>query len=92
MNLKTAFISNIAFDATEADLQELLDEFKPTHVRLVVDRDKNNKSRGFGFAEFKDQDGFDRCVNDLDGSHFMGRPLTVKEAEPRKANRSQSTR
>jgi RNA recognition motif-containing protein len=83
MTIKTAFISNIAFTASEVDLQELLEEYKPTHIRLVRHHD-SGQSKGYAFAEFNDEDGFKRCVEDLDGVHYKGRPLVVKEAEPRK--------
>lgn len=81
--LKTAFVVNLSYNTTEADLQDLLEEYSPTHIHIVVDRD-TQRSRGFGFVEFNNANDFEDCLQEVNGLHFQGRVLTVTEAEPKK--------
>lgn len=80
--VKTLFVGNLPWRATEDDLQAAFAPHCEVHnVRVVVDRE-TGRSRGFGFVEVADED-VERVVAALNGSLLGGRPLTVNEAKPR---------
>ncbi|MFM7473223.1 MAG: RNA recognition motif domain-containing protein, partial [Crocinitomicaceae bacterium] len=48
------------------------------------------KSRGFGFVEMPDEIEAQTAIRALDGFHVNGRPIAVKQAEDRSANKGQA--
>ncbi|KAL3912390.1 MAG: hypothetical protein SGPRY_008351 [Prymnesium sp.] len=79
--LRTCFIGNISYEASEEELRELFTQAGPiTNLRLVVDRD-SGKRKGFGFVEFTDQESALSAVRNLNETDFHGRPLRVNIAE-----------
>jgi RNA recognition motif-containing protein len=72
------FVANIAFAATQADLEELFRQIGPLKRVHLVTRD--GKSRGFGFVEFLAPLDAARALNDLHGKELMGRRLIVQES------------
>lgn len=50
---KVVHIKNLNFDTSETSLNEFFAKVEtPRSVKIVRDPKKENKSRGFGFAEF----------------------------------------
>lgn len=47
-----------------------------SRVHLV---EKEGRSKGFAFVDFKTRGDLDKAVSELNGIDFCGRPLTVKE-------------
>ncbi len=79
------YVGNLAFDATENDLQDLFAPHGPvTEVNLVQDR-VTGKARGFGFVTMETKEGADAAIQALNGKDFKGRALTVNEARPRES-------
>ena len=77
------YVGNLAFDSTEADLQELFEQFgtvRETHV--ITDRE-TGRSRGFGFVTMGDNAEGEAAIAALHGKQFSGRTLTVNEARPK---------
>jgi RNA recognition motif-containing protein len=77
------YIGNLAFDSTEADLQELFEQFgtvRETHV--ITDRE-TGRSRGFGFVTMGNNAEGEAAIAALHGKQFSGRTLTVNEARPK---------
>lgn len=86
--MKSIYVGNLPFDATEDQLRDM---FAPhgtvESVKLVSDRD-TGRPRGFGFVEMADRDAA-TAIQALNGQDFGGRPLRVNEAQPRGAKRPQ---
>jgi RNA recognition motif-containing protein len=81
------FIGNLPFGATEDDLQAMFQSVGVTADSIQVMRDKfSGKSRGFGFADIKDDAQGSQAVNACNGRNLMGRPLVVNEARPTTPN------
>jgi len=81
------FIGNIAFSTTDNDLEALFASYgRVTHARIATDKD-TGKSRGFGFVDMPVRDEALEAIEDLHGSTFSGRTLTVSEAKPREGSR-----
>jgi cold-inducible RNA-binding protein len=82
MNTKL-YVGNLAFDATENELQDLFAPHGPVlEVNLVQDR-ITGKARGFAFVTMETKEGADAAIQTLSGRDFHGRALTVSEARPR---------
>ena len=77
------FVGNIAFVATDADLQQL---FTP-HGRILAARIATDcasgRSRGFGVVEMPDAGEAQTAIAALHGTALEGRPRTVNQAQPR---------
>ncbi len=80
--VKTLFIGNLPWSATDEDLTRLLSPYAEViSARVATDRD-TGRSRGFGFVEVAEAQA-QAAIDALNGSDFDGRPLTVNEARPR---------
>ncbi|TAG00314.1 MAG: RNA-binding protein [Cytophagia bacterium] len=78
------YVSNIAFQVTENELQSRFAEYGNVEsVKIITDRD-TGRSRGFGFVEMSDDNAGGAAVEGLNGLDLKGRPLVVKKALPRK--------
>ncbi|WBW73197.1 translation initiation factor [Schizosaccharomyces osmophilus] len=78
----TAYIGNLSFDLTEADIADFFGD-GVTSVRLVTDP-MTERSRGFGYVEFKTADLLSSAMA-LSGETLMGRAIRITVAEPRRA-------
>jgi RNA recognition motif-containing protein len=79
--MKTLYVGNINYQATEEDLKPLFSEYgEVISVKIINDRE-TGRSKGFGFVEM--ESGADTAVEELDGKEFQGRRLRVNEARPR---------
>lgn len=81
--LKKLFIGNLPYQASEAELQDWLSQsgFHADSVQIIRDKFTGDP-RGFGFAEFGNDDEADRAVQNCNGQDFLGRSLVVNEARP----------
>jgi len=65
---------------TDDQLMAIFSPFgQVTSAQVVVDRN-TNRSRGFGFVEFENDEDASKAMSELDGSDQDGRPMAVKEA------------
>ena len=80
-NMKTIYVGNINYQATEEDLRPVFAEYgEVISVKIINDRE-TGRSKGFGFVEM--ESGADTAIEELDGKDFQGRRLRVNEARPR---------
>jgi RNA recognition motif-containing protein len=78
-----AYVGNLPFTFTSADLQQLFGEFGPVRgAEIVMDRE-TGRSRGFGFVEMETEEALKAAKQSLDGKPVGGRNLTVNEARER---------
>jgi len=79
--MKTIYVGNINYQATEEDLKPLFSEYgEVLSVKIINDRE-TGRSKGFGFIEM--ESGAETAIEELDGKEFQGRRLRVNEARPR---------
>jgi len=79
------FVGNLSYDATEAELREHFGTIGPvTYCYLPTDRE-TGRPRGFAFVEFGDDNHAQDAIARLNNQMFRGRPLAVKEAQPRES-------
>ncbi len=75
MTLKSLYVGNLPYHATEEDVRNLFARYSPADVRVIPDK-------GFGFVEVAEEQAAD-AIAALNGIDFQGRSLTVNEARPR---------
>jgi RNA recognition motif-containing protein len=77
------FVSNLAYDVTEADLCAHFAAVGPLYsIALPTDRN-TGKPRGFAFVEFRERADAEEAIRRLNDQMFKGRPLAVNAARAR---------
>ncbi|XVF76322.1 hypothetical protein PTKIN_Ptkin13bG0257200 [Pterospermum kingtungense] len=84
------YIKNFESDTTEEILREKFSEFGKI-ASLVVAKDENEASRGFGFVNFESPDDAKRAMEVMNGSQLGSKVLYVARAQ-KKAEREQILR
>lgn len=77
------YVGNLAFGTTSEDLNELFSKNGTVESSSVVTDRDTGRSRGFGFVEMADRSEGMRAIEELNGTDFQGRDLTVNEARAR---------
>ncbi|CAH0387532.1 unnamed protein product [Bemisia tabaci] len=79
-SLRSVFVGNIPYEATEERLKEIFSEVGPVlSFKLVYDRE-TGKPKGYGFCEYKDQETALSAMRNLNGCEISGRSLRVDNA------------
>lgn len=77
------YVGNLAFTATEADVQSAFEQFGAVEaVNIVKDRE-TGRSRGFAFVEMPDAEAAKQAIDGLNLQSIGGRNVTVNEARPK---------
>ncbi|MFA5532328.1 MAG: RNA-binding protein [Candidatus Shapirobacteria bacterium] len=80
---KKLFVGNLPFSMTDANLGEIFSAYGTViSANIVIDKFAN-RSKGFGFVEFENDEDAVQAMNALNGSEQMGRNIAVKEALPK---------
>ncbi|KAM4041140.1 cleavage stimulation factor subunit 2-like [Anomaloglossus baeobatrachus] len=83
-SLRSVFVGNIPYEATEEQLKDIFSEVGPVvSFRLVYDRE-TGKPKGYGFCEYQDQETALSAMRNLNGREFSGRALRVDNAASEK--------
>jgi RNA recognition motif-containing protein len=75
MAIKSLYVGNLSYSATESSLRELFAEYAPSEVRLIGDK-------GFGFVDVP-EDNAAAAIAAMNGRDVDGRAINVSEARPR---------
>jgi RNA recognition motif-containing protein len=82
------YVGNLAYSLTEDELaNEFANYGEVTSAKIIVDRENNNRSKGFGFIEMADDSSAKKAIEELNGKEVAGRTLRVNEAKPRQPRR-----
>lgn len=89
------YVGNLSFNVDDKTLSDKFAAFGSVQsAKIIMDRD-TNRSKGFGFVEMSNSAEAQEAIDQLNGSDFAGRAMTVNEArpmEPRTNNRSNNNR
>jgi len=81
------YVGNLSYSTSEEDLSALFENIgQVDSARIISDRE-TGRSKGFGFVEMADNDAAKAAIEQLNGTEFGGRNLTVNEAKPRNNDR-----
>lgn len=76
------FVGGLPFSTTSEELEQLFAAHGTVaSARVITDRD-TQRSKGFGFVEFENDEEGKAAEKALHGSDLGGRSLTVNEARP----------
>ncbi|KAI8969322.1 hypothetical protein BDF20DRAFT_827121 [Mycotypha africana] len=74
------YVKNIATDVTEDDLKDLFSSFGNISS-ILIQKDENNMSKGFGFVNFDSPTDAEKAVNQLHDFEYHGKKLFVTKAQ-----------
>ncbi|KAL2313057.1 RNA-binding protein [Schizosaccharomyces pombe] len=73
------FVGNLGNDVNDESLYQAFSEY-PSLVKTKVVRDREGKTRGFGFVSFKDSDQFLKAWREKNGKYIGSRPVKLSRA------------
>ena len=77
------YVSSLSFTVTGEDLRKLFEQHgQVSSANVIVDK-YSKRSKGFGFVEMPDQAESEKAIQELNGSTFEGRSITVNPARPK---------
>ena len=77
------YVGNLSWNMTNDDLNNLFTPYgEVVSAKIVTDKFKNDRSKGFGFVEMSDDDG-KAAIAALNESEHDGRKIVVNESQPR---------
>ena len=76
------YVGNLAFQVTDADLQELFSQAGGCDSAAVITDKFSGQSRGFGFVEMEGHEAR-AAIAALNGKMLNGRQIKVNEERPR---------
>ena len=77
------YVGNLPFSTDSADLEALFAQYGEVESAAVITDRETGRSRGFGFIEMPDAEA-NEAIENLNGSDYGGRQLTVNQARPRR--------
>ena len=80
---KNIYVGNLSYSVGNGDLESLFSQFGDVSRAQVIQHRDTGRSKGFGFVEMDNEDSAEKAIEELNGSEFEGRNLTVNEARPR---------
>lgn len=79
---KKLYVGGLSYDTSDSSLENLFAQVGAVDsARVIIDRD-SGRSKGFGFVEMSNDSDASRAINELNGTSFEGRNITVNEARP----------
>jgi translation initiation factor 4B len=73
----TAFVGNLPFDVEENDLHALFSSETDSIIQTKLIKDREGKSKGFGYVEFKTQDALRRALERQGSLSIKGRAVRI---------------
>ena len=80
---KNIYVGNLSFDANEAELKGLFEEYGVVDSVKIISDKFTGRSRGFGFVEMQNREEGLKAIKELDSKDFVGRALKLNEARPK---------
>lgn len=78
------FVGSLPYAINDQSLEELFAQFGTVEsAKVILDRDNNNRSKGFGFVEMTNDDEAKAAIEALNNKEVEGRTIVVNEARPR---------
>ncbi|CAN1321952.1 Heterogeneous nuclear ribonucleoprotein 1 [Linum perenne] len=83
---KKIFVGGIPSAVTDDDLKEFFTQFGMVTEHQILRDHTTNRSRGFGFVTFEEEDAVDELLTKGNRIEFAGTQVEIKKAEPKKPN------
>lgn len=79
------FVGSLPYSTTDDDLRDLFKSYGDVASAKVIFDRETNRSKGFGFVEFEDDEAAKKAIDELNNSDLGGRSIVVNEARPQEA-------
>jgi RNA recognition motif-containing protein len=80
------YVGNLSWAMTDQELQDLFTPYgNVASAKIVTDKFKGNRSKGFGFVEMPSDEEAQAAINALNQSEVGGRNIVVNESQPKPA-------
>ena len=76
------YVGNLPFSVNSEALKKAFSEYGAIEEATVIEDKFSNRSKGFGFVTFSNDEEAKKAISDMNGKEFSGRNLTVSEAKP----------
>jgi polyadenylate-binding protein len=76
------YVKNLVTDITEEELKELFGGYGPI-ASVLIQRDDQGASRGFGFVNFERHEDAEKAVSQMHDTEYIGKRLFVSRAQKR---------
>ncbi|KAI8343637.1 hypothetical protein BC941DRAFT_388851 [Chlamydoabsidia padenii] len=76
------YVKNLVTDITEEELKELFGGYGPI-ASVLIQRDDQGVSRGFGFVNFERHEDAEKAVTQMHDTEYIGKRLFVSRAQKR---------
>ena len=77
------YVGNLSWSINDAKLKEIFSEFGDVSEAVVIIDKFSQRSKGFGFVTFENDEDAKKAESSLNGKEVEGRELRVNEAKPR---------
>ena len=77
------YVGNLPHRTTEDELREAFEAYGTVDKATIIMDRETGRSRGFGFVEMTNDSEASQAIEEMNGTDFGGRTLTVNEAKPR---------
>ena len=74
------FVANLPFEFTDEQFKAVFEGGPEVVSAKVVKRPYSNKTKGFGFVDFKDEEGQQSALSNFNGKNVEGRDIVLKGA------------
>lgn len=76
------YVGNLPFGIDDGKLKELFASYGEIEEANVIKNNFSNRSKGFGFVTFKNEESAKKAISEMNEKEIEGRKLTVNEAKP----------
>ena len=86
------YVGNLPFSVDSDKLKELFASYGEIEEAIVISDKFSNRSKGFGFVTFKDDETAKKAIEEMNDKDIEGRKLKVNEARPMDPDRPRPPR
>ncbi len=79
---KKLFVGNLSWGIGDTELEEAFAQYGAIEEAVVIKERGTNRSKGFGFVTFEQEDAAEAAIEEMNGKELDGRPINVNEARP----------
>jgi cold-inducible RNA-binding protein len=84
---KRLFVGGLPYTVNDQELGDLFSKYgSVVSAKVIVDK-QTNRSKGFGFVEFENEEDAEKAIKEMNDSEVGGRKITVNEARPPREDR-----
>lgn len=77
------FVGGLPFSTNDDELEQIFAEHGTVASAKVITDRETNRSKGFGFVEFENEEEGKKAEATMNGKDVGGRNITVNEARPK---------